>query len=364
MKTKMYNLAPYLGNCKKLVFTLIVLAVINVAQAKVWRVNNNPGVTADFTTIPLAVANAAVVNDDTLHIEASATQYANFTLNKRLVIIGTGYFLSGANSNVGLQQNANASLITFVYVDTLGSGSQLMGLDFSDGVYTLAGSLTNSGADNITITRCKMQNFNFGFSLPPTNNNSAVGWVVNKCHIATVANATGFKIQNLTFTNNIVTATLTLNVAGNLNNLIRNNIFRSSIDIINAYFANNIIQNASIILTTSTVKNNLTIGAPVGFAAFVGINGNISNNTDANLFQGITANSIDGQWRLKAGSAAIGAGENIGGIIPDCGAFGTADPYVLSGIPAIPTIYLLTVPTSVPSTATTMNITISTKSNN
>ncbi|MEQ1554417.1 MAG: hypothetical protein ABL929_09580, partial [Ferruginibacter sp.] len=74
--------------------------------------------------------------------------------------------------------------------------------------------------------------------------------------------------------------------------------------------------------------------------------------------------STDGQWRLKAGSPAIAAGETVLGITPDCGAYGTADPYVLSGIPPIPTIYLLTVPAAIASNATTMPITISTKSNN
>ena len=108
-----------------------------------------------------------------------------------------------------------------------------------------------------------------------------------------------------------------------------------------------------------TVKNNISGGTnlPVG-------NGNVNSQPDATVFQGLTGNSTDGQWRLKLGSPAIGAGETISSITPDCGAFGTADPYKLSGIPAIPTIYLLTVPASVTSSATTMPITISTRSNN
>ncbi|MGB3234397.1 MAG: hypothetical protein WBA94_00875, partial [Ferruginibacter sp.] len=117
--------------------------------------------------------------------------------------------------------------------------------------------------------------------------------------------------------------------------------------------------------TNSTVKNNTCIGAaPAGFAPFVGLNGNVAGELDANIFQGLTGNSTDGQWRLKAGSHAIATGETVSSITPDRGAFGTADPYVLSGIAAIPTIYSLTVPASVASNATTMPITISTKSNN
>ncbi|WP_315820967.1 hypothetical protein [Paraflavitalea speifideaquila] len=49
---------------------------------------------------------------------------------------------------------------------------------------------------------------------------------------------------------------------------------------------------------------------------------------------------------------------------PDCGAFGGNDPYKLSGIPAIPSIYLLTVPASIPSGSSSMNVTFSTRNNN
>ncbi len=350
---------------KKIIFTVAALTIFILAQAKVWRINNTLGVVADFTTIPLAVANAAVVNDDTLHIEASATSYNTVNLTKRLVIIGTGYFLSGANGNLGLQQNSNTSLLQWIAFDSTSSGSQIIGIDFNDGIYA-SDVAAFAGADNITITRCKMNQISMGQGLLATNNNNAVGWVVNKCHIGTINNLNNYKIQNLTFTNNIVTSNVTLNVAGNLNNLIRNNVFRGASFLRNAYFSNNIFPaNFGSVFTTCTLKNNTGISPASGdYLPFVGINGNTQNNTDANLFQGIASNSTDGQWRLKAGSLAIAAGETIGAITPDCGAYGTADPYVLSGIPAIPTIYLLTVPTSVASSATTMPITISTKSNN
>ncbi len=46
---------------------------------------------------------------------------------------------------------------------------------------------------------------------------------------------------------------------------------------------------------------------------------------------GLSGNSTDGQFQLKAGSPALGAGETVSGITPDCGPFGTSDPYRLSG---------------------------------
>lgn len=347
---------------KYLSFLILFIAAGLQSQAKVWRINNNAGVVADFISGAAAVASSSVLNDDTLHFEGSATAYAGFTLNKRLVIIGTGYFINGANSNPGLQANpysatfANAG-ISF---DSTASGSTLIGLD----LFTFyLGPNLGSATDNITLTRCRLSYLgeNYGY----TANTKMAGWVINKCYFQSGINLNNELLENWQVTNNIFAGGISMSKITNLNNLIRNNIFRSSIDIFSAYFSNNIIINTTFTVTNVTVKNNICIGAaPAGFAPYVGLNGNIANQTDAAVFEGLTGNSTDGQWRLKAGSPAIGAGETIATITPDCGAFGTADPYVLSGIPAIPTIYALTVPASVPSNATSMSVTISTKSNN
>jgi hypothetical protein len=92
------------------------------------------------------------------------------------------------------------------------------------------------------------------------------------------------------------------------------------------------------------------------------VNNNKVNQNAALFFVGGT--SADAQYQLGATSPALAAGEPINGVTPDAGAFGTADPYRLSGIPPIPAIYSLTVPASVPATATSMTITFSTRSNN
>ncbi|HAZ91886.1 MAG: hypothetical protein IPO46_11305 [Chitinophagaceae bacterium] len=329
------------------------------ANAKIWRVNNNAGVTADFTDMPACIASSSVVNDDSIYVESSVTMYTNFTLNKRLVIIGTGYFLSGVNSNPGLQANTNPATLNYCYIDTLASGSQFIGINFSDGIYTVNGQ----GADNISFTRCSLNQMNIGYG-GPLAGADYTGWIINKCYITSITSSNR-PVKNATITNNIFIGAFDTGNSGNLNNLLRNNVFRNVISANNTYFANNIITNITFSATNSTVKNNTCIGAaPAGFAPFVGLNGNVAGELDANIFQGLTGNSTDGQWRLKAGSQAIATGETVSSITPDRGAFGTADPYVLSGIAAIPTIYSLTVPASVASNATTMPITISTKSNN
>ena len=326
--------------------------------AKVWRINNTPGVTADFTTGALALASASVVNDDTLYFEASstATPHTGFTLTKRLVLIGTGYFISGANSNSGLQANSNSSYFgnASFYIDSTASGSTFIGLDY----FTIGnGPTLGAATDNITVTRCHIYNMNQVYGI--SANQNMTGWKINKNYFDAGLNLNVFTLLNWEVTNNIINGALSMNNTNNLNNLIRNNVLRSNIDIYSAYFSNNIITSSTFTNVNVTIKNNISSGTnlPAG-------NGNVNSQPDASVFQGISANSTDGQWRLKAGSPAIAAGETISTITPDCGAFGTADPYRLSGIPAIPTIYLLTVPASVASNATTMPITVSTKSNN
>lgn len=341
-------------------FTLIIFFIAAGLQveAKVWRINNNAGVTADFVTGALALASVNVVDDDTLYFEGSAINYAGFTLSKRLVIIGTGYFISGANSNSGLQANNYSSNFgsAAILFDSTSSGSTIIGLEnFQFDIGPTLGSAT----DNITLTRCRI--YIIGQYYGSTVNTKMAGWKINKCYLETGISFGGVNdvLQNWEVTNNIFSGNINMSNTKNLNNLLRNNVFRGVIDIYSAYFANNLITNTTFTTVNVTIKNNISSGTnlPAG-------NGNLNSQSDATVFQGLAGNSTDGQWRLKAGSTAISAGETVNTITPDCGAYGTADPYRLSGIPPIPTIYLLAVPASVASNATSMPVTISTKSNN
>lgn len=344
---------------KKIVYTLIILvfSTLNI-NAKIWRVNNNPGVVADFSTVAAAVSAPAVGVGDTIYIEGSATNYNGTTLNKRLTFIGPGYFLSGANSNTGLQANPNPSNIGSIYLDSAASGSVFLGLG---GLTIQNANPAGFGTDNITISRCQLNNIALYYS--PQAGTIAESWNVNKCYIGSIHGNIGIA-QNWNVSNNIFAGNLDMPNPANTNNVIRNNIFRGYTTLYNGYFANNIIY-TTVNFTNVVVKNNLAINNPGGFTSYVGSNGNTSGHTDAQVFQGISGNSTDGQWRLAASSPAIGAGLTIGAVVnPDAGAFGGSDPYRLSGIPNIPAIYSLTVPASIPSGTNSMTITFSSRNNN
>ena len=105
----------------------------------------------------------------------------------------------------------------------------------------------------------------------------------------------------------------------------------------NFTFANNIMVSGSITRNNNVFYNNICNGTqfPIG-------NGNQQNVIMSGVFVGKTGNSTDCQWHLKEYSPALGAG-NDG---TDCGMFGGPSPYVLSGLPSIPSIYEITIPTT------------------
>lgn len=317
-----------------------LLLTTSLAQAKIWRVNNNFGVRADFAQLNEAANNVEVQPGDTIYLESSATTYSGFNLYKKLVIIGPGYFLSGTSGNAGLQANPYPATIT-LYIDSLASGSVFMGLELIANLH--------GGVDDIRFERCYLSIGQW------TPGRIMSNLVINKCFVHS-HRLTTYQTENLEVTNNIFEASVSY-MAG-MNSLYRNNtFFNANFTISNAYIANNILVGGNFTPTSCTIKYNISSGNifPAG-------NGNVNGVPVSSLFVG--GSSRDGRHMLIATSPARGAGEPIDGITPDCGAYGTPDPYRLSGIPPIPTIYELVVPASVPSTSSTLPVTVSTRSNN
>lgn len=343
------------------------LLIATNAEAKIWRVNNNAGVVADFTTVDAAVNNAAVVNGDTLHIEPSATPYTtgSITLTKRLVFIGAGFLLNPADvtfpGNVGLQATIHSSRIASLSIGNGAQGSRFIGITFNNGL-TFQG---NALPQNILIEKCW-----FASTLTFTTGNND-GVTVRKSYFyntsITATNA-GVVLSNFICENNIFQSTfghLNLQNLTGSGNIIRNNSFYEvsfGSTVNNAYFANNIVDAPTFNFTNCTIKNNL-------FSTNQALPGTATNNQVSvvmnNVYVKGTTGSLDSRLMLKPGSPAIGAGLTIGTVVnPDCGAFGATDSYKLSGIPNIPSIYSMTVPNAIPAGSATMNVTFSTRNNN
>jgi len=343
---------------KKIFLTAAILSSV-ACQAKIWRVNNT-GVPADFTSPQTANNSGSVLNGDTLHIESSGASYGSLTLNKQLIIIGNGYLLGtvGANANPDLQANPATSLFSTVLFNTGSNGSVLEGV-------TLTGTLTvTNGVSNLIIRRNRLANV----TLALCSNIQVLQNYIDNVAAASINWDGSSPATNLQINNNVISNAI--NLGATCNGDFMNNIMSSASsfgvqNLTNFRVWNNILVNTSTVnLTSCDSRSNISVGGQFGV-----LNGNQSSVTMSTVFEDVANTnplfSEDNRWQLKAGSPAIGAawdGVSTGG---DCGNFGssaTGTPYVLSGIANVPSIYKLAAPTTV--STNTLNITISTKTNN
>ena len=336
---------------KKLVFLVLLCTSVMFASARIWRVNNVPGVAADFTTAQ-AAHNGATAGDS-IYLESSPNSYGDLTTTKSLVWIGLGYYLT---NNPGLENHTNTGVISTLTVNP-GSDGSIFQIATSGFVNTsinncanitffrcyLDGSVNVNGTSNhITFNECFLNVGNQNFSIVP----SVTEFV--------------FTVTNCIMRDNYVNINQNAyQVTFNNNTIYTNGQFNNGNTIDNATISNNIFYGVSPGALydagyPSNVTNNLWV--TTNNATYVGTNGNIFASDIATVV--VNNSSPDAKWKLVAGSPAIGAG--AGGV--DIGAYGGANPYVVSLIPAIPTIYQLSVPAN--ATGTTLPCTVSTRANN
>ena len=353
---------------KYTILSAIAIFLALQTSAKVWRVNNIVGATSDFTSVSAAVAHATVQNNDTIYVEPSATQYTGFNLAKKLVFIGNGYFLDGtASGNAGLQENVNDSKISTITLNVGSEGSRFIGLTLTSYIHFN----TILATANITIERCHFTGANVLYA---TGIKTLKNIAMRKCFMSSVYQyyfGSTITLDNFLIENSVFAASTSYNVYLDINAastgvVIRNNTIVGYVSANNAYFANNIfLSTIQSTLSTCVVKNNVFVAPQTGIT--VGPLSTNGNNLVSQTFTSIILNSgsSDGRYQLTAGSPAIGGGLNIGGVKPDCGAFGGNDPYGLSGIPNIPTIYSVSFPNgnSVPAGGTSMLVDFSTRNN-
>jgi len=343
---------------------IILLLGATTSFGKIWIVDSNPGSTAkDFTT--LQAAHDGATAGDTLYLIGSPVNYitTKVTVTKKLIIIGPGYFL---NENSDTQANVASAFINNTAVSVCeelefaagSEGSVLMGIQ-------IIGRLAVS-ANNILIKRNFIRQ-EVGCNVSQVNiNASNVLFVQN--YVDGNLNNTSFAVVNVTagqsgivVANNYLFHSCT-GCGSGVSALfspptssleVSNNIFVGGINVANAIVQNNFFNtDNSFIASASLVRNNIHTNGylPVG-------NGNINSISLGLRF--VDTGSTDGRWKLKPTSPGLGAG--FGGT--DCGIFGGTEPYVLSGIPPIPTVYSVTAPT-VGEKNTGLPVQLKVKSNN
>jgi hypothetical protein len=126
-------------------------------------------------------------------------------------------------------------------------------------------------------------------------------------------------------------ATITNNIFQD-NQIVANSTYRNNISTAPAGYSKDVFSSSN-----STIENN--IGASTQYASFTGNLSNVDMSTVFACWADCTGYSTDGRWILKSGSPALGYG--YGSV--DCGVYGGATPYVKSGLPTVPAIWLLDV---------------------
>jgi hypothetical protein len=329
---------------------IIIFAPVNLS-AKIWTVDNNPGNSAaNFTSIATAVANASVLDGDTIYVAGSSLDYGtSFTVTKKLYIFGPGYFLA---ENLDLQANtAPASISGSVTFDNGSEGSIIQGMTFENYVYFYT--------SNITFRRNRTYYF-FSFSGSISN----IIFVQNYCTNATSSSvmSIGSSNTNILVSNNFFENTSSgalINTPNPSNAIITNNVFSSAGTALtlgtgtSGAFDNNIVRNGAFTNNSLIVpRNNIGNSTQFGTA-----NGNKELIDMATVF--LNTGSSDAKWQILAAGPADDAG--LSG--EDCGMYGGNSPYVISGLPPIPSIYFFSSPTT-GSAAQGLPVTIKAKSHN
>ena len=325
----------------KVLALLLSVLIVSTAEAKIWRVNNNVGIAADFTKLQNAHDGASA--GDTLYLEGSNTSYGTLTATKELYIIGPGYYLDLIpNSQVG-QLTAKVSTVN---LNVGAAGTVIMGLDFN-------GNDLYIYCNDVTIRKNKFASASgndalYGtgtITLQHVNNSSAnpgVSNIIIAQNIGIVVTATK-PSNNILITNNIFSypGNYTDNTTNNsleggqgTTMLIQNNIFRRArITVYGSTLTNNIMVAGSFLPNNNLYSNNIGSGTQFGTD-----NGNQSNVTMTSVFVG--AGAPDEAYKLKSGSPAIGAGYgSTAGTPVDCGIYSGSLPYVVAGLVNMPVIY-------------------------
>ncbi|NBC58611.1 MAG: hypothetical protein GVY05_10075 [Bacteroidetes bacterium] len=353
-----------------LLLTICAFISLSLGAQTIYRVNNNTNLSNSsaaqpnsFTTVSDAITAAS--NGDIIYIEPSTTNYGNINVNKSLIFIGNGYLLDGStDGNANLQENTNNSVLERVILNAGSEGSTFKGLNVNR--FNFSSIATNT---NITIEKCRIRQPNSAiFASSGTFNNISI----TKCYFSgtsfsDILDSSGNTINNLTVENCIFNGGVSINPSTSSTNLVFRNNIATRISGIGLYVANNIFTSSTnSSFNTCVVRNNVFVANQPGVTV-----GPLSTNGNNLIGQTLTdiivnSGSADGRYQLAASSPAINGGVDIGGTKPDCGAFGGPDPYKLSGIPDIPTIYELSLPNgnSVPAGTTTIDIDFSTRSNN
>jgi hypothetical protein len=337
---------------KKLLLLSAALLMINAEKvsAKIWTVNNNLALAADFRLAQAAVNSANY--GDTVYFEPSTINYGNIIIdNKKLAIITN----SSKNGNFGIVdsnsvkyatlgtiqiQNSDSVFVSarftsylFIYSCTNIVMSNCYGIPDSIGNVLVFGASSAGGAvlvtncTNLQIKKSVFRSASLSFcsgAIEIRNNILAFG-VRSK-----FTTGLGLLLDNNTFHTNPSTGIVSTNgYVDTLNNaIVTNNIYYHRT---NTYFVNCVVQNNLEFAESSAIGANNLMGLSTASPG---------SYVDGNL--GIAIGTVVGPGIFSKTSVSSNLTDNGWGTVGQ-GAIGGADPYLVGAPPPIPAVTSLQV---------------------
>jgi len=220
------------------------------------RVNNDPAADGDYLTLQAANDNA--LPGDTIYIEGSPANYAGANIDKKLIIIGPGYFIADNDST---QRNVlDAEISSTLSFNTGSKGSKVSGLIISQ---------INIQDDEIVVSRCNVTSIYF------------------------FANS-----KNTLITQNFIRMSIVVSSGNLTNSIISNNIIGYSIGAGSSSYplqiTNNVIKGGSsspVSVYYSTISNNI-------FPSTLKLMENIGNSIINNIFAYAGTNANGNQYSI------------------------------------------------------------------
>lgn len=230
------------------------------AAATVHTVSNVTNSIAMYDNVDDAL-DAASPND-TIYLMASPTSYGNFTVEKPLVILGSGTYPEiGQRSRTGT-----------ISINPQGSGTMIRGVDAG----SIRATTAQEGLETLTDVTDLVIEYNRINDLGQSGSPKCINWVVrnNVFNTGGGGGATAISISqavNLMFSNNVFrTGGTAFSFGGSVNsvgNVFRNNIVSSSGTVTNTGLSNCLVLNnifynvgSSGSFTDCTVSHNLFFG--------------------------------------------------------------------------------------------------------
>jgi hypothetical protein len=342
---------------RQLIVLVLLTAATTGSTQNYFVVNNQPGAQADYRSLQGAIDSVSA--GSILLLQPSGIDYGNVSLHKPLVIYGAGYFL-GENAPPSTQAKPVTSKVKYMHLGSRASGTVISGIYFTRFKDGTDATVHLDTVSNLTVSRCYFENF-AGLaqgSVPRFFNLiSSTDLTVRQCYFAT-SGSTGWNDALMyTASGNAGIQYLNNIIAGEGNTNAFGNTGSDQVTFINNTFLGNVGSH----LNGNLFHNNVILYNPNAQPFFfeqmsAASSSNVSNrnifpNASANrvntaltqdsVFVAGSVTSTDGYFQLRANTIAAGYGSDG----KDCGAFGGARPYVLSGIPSIPHFYSVDVST-------------------